>query len=364
MDASFEDILDFPLSPGPVVQSRQISETPNREPPQDALSRPRRSQNAKKRAEPLDEEEDWTQVEDMAERRKIQNRNAQRTYRKRKKRPKEKGATSPSPRRSPLGSMHNRIDIAREHDAADAAATTVQRPASQLSNWAQEIVQTGSGDIGIQDPNSTTSIRHKPEGPDLRLDTSGPASDHTFSDIDFLGSNNLDFLGLEHGDFDNQNTTTSSRRDTHVSTSPYKRSFHEPGPSQSNVPLKPRSALQLALDNNHFGTVKILLKSNPNMAFHIYKGRTVMYHVMLSDQDGLLQDLLHLRDVNGRTLLHIAVEEEDQTALDRLLQAGADLECKDHAGRTPLHLAGMNGQESIVKFLILRGADVHAKVES
>lgn len=81
MDASFEDILDFPLSPGPVVQSRQISETPHREPPQDALSRPRRSQNAKKRAEPLDEEEDWTQVEDMAERRKIQNRNAQRTYR-------------------------------------------------------------------------------------------------------------------------------------------------------------------------------------------------------------------------------------------------------------------------------------------
>jgi ankyrin repeat protein len=45
----------------------------------------------------------------------------------------------------------------------------------------------------------------------------------------------------------------------------------------------------------------------------------------------------------------------------RLLEKGADVECKSNNGRTPLWWAAENGHEAAVKLLLEKGADVESK---
>ncbi|HYW75929.1 MAG TPA: ankyrin repeat domain-containing protein [Gammaproteobacteria bacterium] len=62
------------------------------------------------------------------------------------------------------------------------------------------------------------------------------------------------------------------------------------------------------------------------------------------------------RDHDGRTALHLGVRSHEATRL--LLEAGADLEARDHHGATPLARASGDGNATVVKVLLAAGAEV------
>ena len=75
------------------------------------------------------------------------------------------------------------------------------------------------------------------------------------------------------------------------------------------------------------------------------------------------------RDRVGRTPLHVAAETGDVATIDRLLQAGADVNVQLRSdeklssewGNTPLHSAARDGQAAAVALLLDRGANINAR---
>lgn len=57
-------------------------------------------------------------------------------------------------------------------------------------------------------------------------------------------------------------------------------------------------------------------------------------------------------DHHGRSILHFAVEEENLTLVQTLLNVGVNPNIKERCGATPLTLAIIKGNEEIVKFLL------------
>lgn len=85
-----------------------------------------------------------------------------------------------------------------------------------------------------------------------------------------------------------------------------------------------------------------------------------------ADTAGLLQALeqgvpVDLRDSQGRTPLHWAVDRGHMKVVEHLLSRGADVNAKDMEGQTTLHYATMCEREGIAKYLIKHGADPSSK---
>ena len=56
-----------------------------------------------------------------------------------------------------------------------------------------------------------------------------------------------------------------------------------------------------------------------------------------------------------------AVKSGDLAEVERLLNAGADIEARDRWGNTPLHYACINGHTEVARMLLDHGADVGAR---
>lgn len=67
-----------------------------------------------------------------------------------------------------------------------------------------------------------------------------------------------------------------------------------------------------------------------------------------------------MRDLQGRTALHVAASEGRESCITLLLQSNVDIDQKDRKGRTALHLAALNGNCRIVELLLAKGANVNA----
>ncbi|NQT18963.1 MAG: ankyrin repeat domain-containing protein [Planctomycetes bacterium] len=72
---------------------------------------------------------------------------------------------------------------------------------------------------------------------------------------------------------------------------------------------------------------------------------------------------IHIRDVDGATLVHIAVQRTNATQMLRLLLSrGADADVADEKGRTPLHIAALVGASpDALNVLFQQGVAVEAK---
>ena len=67
-------------------------------------------------------------------------------------------------------------------------------------------------------------------------------------------------------------------------------------------------------------------------------------------------------NLNGETVLHLAIEKNNIMLLEKLLNLGLDINSKDNNGITPLHLAVMKAENmSVIEFLIKNGADKNLK---
>jgi ankyrin repeat protein len=93
-------------------------------------------------------------------------------------------------------------------------------------------------------------------------------------------------------------------------------------------------------------------------------------HMAVKDKDeGLVGELLgkgvdvDAQDNNGRTPLHLAVNDEEvsNAIVILLIKNGAKVSAKDYRGKTPLHLATRQFSLSVVRTLLHAGADVNAK---
>ncbi|KAI9842014.1 MAG: hypothetical protein M1837_007510 [Sclerophora amabilis] len=67
------------------------------------------------------------------------------------------------------------------------------------------------------------------------------------------------------------------------------------------------------------------------------------------------------KDSAGRTALHLAIRQRHDQVLRLLLERGADINACDKSGWTPLHQAVENGFESGLQLLLMYGANPNAK---
>tara|TARA_B100001248_G_scaffold262669_1_gene260660 strand:- start:62012 stop:63190 length:1179 start_codon:yes stop_codon:yes gene_type:complete len=109
--------------------------------------------------------------------------------------------------------------------------------------------------------------------------------------------------------------------------------------------------------------------ANPNAK---EKDGTALMHTILTDEKltkSFLNFLvskgfdLEIRDNDGWTPLHYAVNSGSRGYVKVLLSAGACIDAHDNEGRTPLHYAASNGVLDIAKLLRKRGASLEAKDE-
>lgn len=70
---------------------------------------------------------------------------------------------------------------------------------------------------------------------------------------------------------------------------------------------------------------------------------------------------VNLRDSEGRTPLHWAVDRGHLNVAELLVRKNADVNVKDNDGQTPLHYAVVCEREAIAKFLVKQNADVGIK---
>ena len=81
-----------------------------------------------------------------------------------------------------------------------------------------------------------------------------------------------------------------------------------------------------------------------------------LLHEVITDLESKVED--------GRTALHMAVENGHEDVVQHLLTQSANADAESADGRTPLQLALESGNEFIAQLLILRGADVNANFAS
>ncbi|KAF8659968.1 hypothetical protein HU200_058050 [Digitaria exilis] len=72
---------------------------------------------------------------------------------------------------------------------------------------------------------------------------------------------------------------------------------------------------------------------------------------------------VNVRDTEGRTPLHWAVDRGHLSAVEALAKANADLNAKDNEGQTALHYAVVCEREDIAELLVQHHADVRIKDE-
>lgn len=75
------------------------------------------------------------------------------------------------------------------------------------------------------------------------------------------------------------------------------------------------------------------------------------------------KDATRWKDAEGATALMIACKFGHGEIVERLLDAGAEINARDNAGLTGMGYAAMMGQQGIVKMLIGRGADTEGTYE-
>lgn len=72
-------------------------------------------------------------------------------------------------------------------------------------------------------------------------------------------------------------------------------------------------------------------------------------------------ELANLRDENGATMLHWAVDGNQKAVVEMLLAAGAQVDARKRNGVTPLHVAVALNRSDLAQLLLNKGANVNAK---
>ncbi|XP_054160187.1 ankyrin repeat domain-containing protein 50-like [Oppia nitens] len=131
-----------------------------------------------------------------------------------------------------------------------------------------------------------------------------------------------------------------------------------------------KSPLRLAALNSYLDLMTLLIENNANVNYIDADGRTTVYCVASSAADDLkvidiLQHLiklgadLEIKDLEGRTPLHVSAWQGITHVVQILLEFGSDVNSLDNEGRTALHMCAWNGHTEIITLLIEAGAQLN-----
>ncbi|KAJ5086873.1 hypothetical protein NUU61_008180 [Penicillium alfredii] len=135
------------------------------------------------------------------------------------------------------------------------------------------------------------------------------------------------------------------------------------------------STLHIAAQKGHERIVRVLLRANMDPNQTDSDGRTPLTHATIEDHEPIVRLLLShgariaVSDREGRSALHWAVLHRRLGVLQLLLEHWAkserdlDINVYDEAGWTPLHMAVDRAFEPGVLLLIQHGADMDAKAQ-
>jgi ankyrin repeat protein len=119
------------------------------------------------------------------------------------------------------------------------------------------------------------------------------------------------------------------------------------------------SALSLAVKSGHSGVVKLLLQRGANTDLVDKHDQSPLSHAAEEGYENIVEMLLTIdnidieaRDAHGQTPLLYAISANSIAIVKRLLEAGANINSKDHMRVTPLALAVEEGHEAIVELLL------------
>ncbi|XP_054287681.1 uncharacterized protein LOC129003414 [Macrosteles quadrilineatus] len=137
---------------------------------------------------------------------------------------------------------------------------------------------------------------------------------------------------------------------------------------------KGKTSLHLAAEIKYAFGVSILLESGANINVQDDLGNTPLHYSVLysKKQRPCCKQMINLlinssvisqKNKEGHTALHCAVDANNFTAVELLLQAGAEVNERDVGGRTPLHHASMRKRtkSKIMKALLESGAEVDCR---
>ncbi|BDI33727.1 hypothetical protein CCAX7_57780 [Capsulimonas corticalis] len=142
------------------------------------------------------------------------------------------------------------------------------------------------------------------------------------------------------------------------------------GADTEGVGLNQTTALSLASAFSSPDLVRLLLAHHANVRALDSEGATPLHMAACAGRLDVFKLLLdHGADLyattrNHSTMLHVASQQDGHTPMLRyLLQHGFEINLKDQDGETPLHVAVDFGCLENVKFLLAHGADVHTRAK-
>ncbi|CAG7946075.1 unnamed protein product [Penicillium nalgiovense] len=337
--------------------------------------------------------ENWANISDPVERRRAQNRIAQRGYRKRLRRGDENPTSQNSTQteataKSAAGGLSSPLDSKYCQPGAPQQQPAVGPQSS--GQWPSQPYAHPHHHIQQQDPPQLPSDLHSytsqldqvgltgsPWAQSLdedthqifNLKTMGPGSDslstspknqaHPFQtsiDTDLLCSTPAPpLLHTPRGTPDSTGSSTTRGPDgAHGHTALHRAALYghesvlavllQAGADPALPDSTGFTPLHLAAQQGHAGIVRLLLSSSPSrdlISWVTRKGETALHIAVQAQQPGVVRVLIEhsARAVNdqdwwGRTALHMACESNQQELVEMLVHAGAQLDIPDFEGQT------------------------------